>query len=174
MFPKRANNRDMEVSRAATRRSWSEEGGFTLIEVLLVMILMGIVFAIASSMWFSAVESREVDSATNQVVGDLRLAHSTATNRLTAQQVAFTADSSEYSMTGSPSPRDLDDDSGSNTIIADTTVTIVFCSNGRASATTPNCSSNIDPPITFKIKSADGDTYHDIQVMPATSRVKID
>src|SRR5215217_7340267 len=43
---------------------------------------MGLVFAIASSTWFKVAESRRVDSATNQVVTDLRLAHSQATNRL--------------------------------------------------------------------------------------------
>jgi|SRR5215217_6041863 len=59
-----------------------DERGFTLVELTIVILLMGIVSAIASSMWFGAIESRKVDSATNQVAADLRLAHSQATNRL--------------------------------------------------------------------------------------------
>ena len=59
-----------------------DERGFTLIEVMVIIIIMGIVFAIASSTWFGVVESRRVDSATNQLAADLRLAHTSATNRL--------------------------------------------------------------------------------------------
>jgi prepilin-type N-terminal cleavage/methylation domain-containing protein len=44
--------------------AWREERGFTLVEVLLVIIFVGIVMAIASSLWFGAVESRRADSAT--------------------------------------------------------------------------------------------------------------
>ena len=55
--------------------AWEDERGFTLVEVMIVIILMGIVFAIASSSWFGAAESRRVDSATNQLAADLRLAH---------------------------------------------------------------------------------------------------
>jgi prepilin-type N-terminal cleavage/methylation domain-containing protein len=62
--------------------AWTNERGFTLVEVLLTIVVMGIVLTIASSSWFGAIESRRVDSATNQVVADLRLAHTQATNRL--------------------------------------------------------------------------------------------
>ncbi len=54
-------------------KSWRCEQGFTLPEVLITIVLMSIAFAIASSTWFNIVESREVDSAANQVAGDLRL-----------------------------------------------------------------------------------------------------
>ena len=52
-----------------------DERGFTLVEVWLRIIVMGIVFAVASSTWFGVVESRRVDSATNQVAADMRMAH---------------------------------------------------------------------------------------------------
>src|SRR5215211_4546830 len=74
-----------------------DERGFTLIEVIVVIILMLIVFGIASSSWFKVVESRRVDSATNQVVADLRLAHTQAKNRLIDTNfVVPSADSSTY------------------------------------------------------------------------------
>ena len=50
---------------------------------------MGIVFAIASSTWFDAAESRGVDSAANQLAADLRLAHTKATNKLVQQTVTL-------------------------------------------------------------------------------------
>jgi prepilin-type N-terminal cleavage/methylation domain-containing protein len=57
-----------------------DERGFTLVEVMVTIILMLIVFGIASSTWFKVAESRRVDSATNQVAADLRQAHARATN----------------------------------------------------------------------------------------------
>jgi type II secretory pathway pseudopilin PulG len=56
-------------------------------EMVWVMIIMGIVFAAAVPIWFNAVESRRVDSATNLMVSELRRAHTNATNRLEDWQV---------------------------------------------------------------------------------------
>jgi type II secretory pathway pseudopilin PulG len=57
--------------------------------VLIVIAIMGILAAIAIPMWWNIVESRRVDSATNQVISDLRLAHSAATNRLGTARLIF-------------------------------------------------------------------------------------
>ena len=65
-------------------------------EVMVTIIIMGIVFAIASSTWFGVVESRRVDSATNQMVSDLHLAHNSATNRLEDWKVDLQANSRNY------------------------------------------------------------------------------
>jgi prepilin-type N-terminal cleavage/methylation domain-containing protein len=67
------------------RAQLENQGGFTLLEVMTTIIIMGILFAIASSTWFGVVESRRVDWATNQMVSDLRLEHMKATNRLLKQ-----------------------------------------------------------------------------------------
>jgi Tfp pilus assembly protein FimT len=56
-------------------------------ELVWVIIIMGIVFVAAVPLWLSAVESRKVDSALNQMVADLRRAHTNATNRLQNWQV---------------------------------------------------------------------------------------
>jgi prepilin-type N-terminal cleavage/methylation domain-containing protein len=50
------------VSRHA---AWREERGFTLAEVMIIVVLIGIVIAIATSTWFAFIEIRRVDSATN-------------------------------------------------------------------------------------------------------------
>jgi type IV fimbrial biogenesis protein FimT len=156
----------MDTLRQKTGGLCKDERGFTLGEVLITIVIMGIVFAIASSTWFGVVESRAVDSATNQLASDLRLAHSTATNRLADQVVSLTAGSSEYSMTGSASPRDLDDDPDNNIVTVDTTATITFKPNGTAEPT--------GTPITFRVQSADDDPFHDIEVVTTTSGVQID
>src|SRR5215204_5205149 len=76
--------------------AWEDERGFTLLEVLITIVIMGIVLAIATSSWFKVIESRRVDSATNQVVADLRLVHSKATNRLEDWRVVMDANTRNY------------------------------------------------------------------------------
>jgi type II secretion system protein H len=86
-----------------------DERGFTLAEMMITILIMGILAAIAIPTWWSMVESRRVDSATNQLAADLRQAHSKAINRLAPQTVALTAGNSEYTITGAADPLDLDD-----------------------------------------------------------------
>jgi prepilin-type N-terminal cleavage/methylation domain-containing protein len=154
-----------------------DERGFTLFEVIATIIIMGIVFAIASSTWFKVAESRRVDSATNQVVADLRLAHTQATNRLTDSSfVVPSADSSTYQI---GPPGDLDtmtlpgDDQGTpKTKILDAT-NIVFKSDGRA-ITPPDPPG--DPPEDITVTTTDGDPgdpVHTININTVTSRVKV-
>ncbi len=144
-----------------------DERGFTLPEVLITTILMGIVFTIATSTWFGVIEGRSVDSATNELAADLRLAHTQATNRLAPQQVTLAAGSSEYTVTGSATPRDLDDDPASHELIVNSTMTITFNSDG--SAALPGGATS----ATLTVSSADGDPDHGIEINSATSRIEI-
>ncbi|WP_047863849.1 pilus assembly FimT family protein [Rubrobacter aplysinae] len=68
------------------------ERGFTLPEVLTTIAILGILIAIAMSLWNSVIESRRVDSAANQLASDLRLAHTKATNQLTDWRVVLVKD----------------------------------------------------------------------------------
>jgi prepilin-type N-terminal cleavage/methylation domain-containing protein len=157
------------VRRLKPQDSWQSARGFTLAEVLIVIVLMGIVLAIASSTWFGMVESRQVDSATNQLVSDLRLAHTSATNRLANHEVGLTDNNSIYQIGPSPpESRTLPD--GAKVDITGSTLDIVFKPDGSASAT-PAPPSGL--PITFKVTSADGAPDHDIEINTATSRVKV-
>src|SRR5215203_5823997 len=148
-----------------------DERGFTLIEVMVTIVIMGIVFAIASSFWFKMAESRRVDSATNQVVADLRLAHTQATNRLTDSSfIVPSADSSTYQVGQVGPPEDLEtrnlpgDDQGTpkTKIVAATTIT--FHAEGGA---------EIVPAGDIFVAATDGDPDHRINVNTVTSRVKV-
>ena len=169
-----------------------DERGFTLIEVIITIIIMGIVFSIASSIWFGAIESRKVDSATNQLAADLRQAHSRATNRLASQTVTLTTGSSEYTMTGVADPLDLDDCDEEDVtaepprcdeedvVVVNPGVTVAFCPNGSAEIppATPACSAAPSgDPTTITVGLPPDPTLeepnHTIQINTATSRVQI-
>jgi prepilin-type N-terminal cleavage/methylation domain-containing protein len=175
------------VEQVNLRGFWQSEQGFSILEVAIVITVMTIVLAIASSTWFDAVESRRVDSATNQVVSDLHLAHTTATNRLANHEVRLTANSNTYQI--GPTPDDdpdtpdqfetrtlvgmegLDPDEDTEgtigTPVSDTTLTIVFEPDGSASATPA------ESPICFQVQSADGAPFNTIEINTTTSMIEV-
>lgn len=67
----------------------SDEGGFTLPELLVTILIIGILSSIATVSWQNITESRRVDSGTNQLVADLRLAHSSSINQLAGWRVVL-------------------------------------------------------------------------------------
>ena len=137
------------------RRPWEDEHGFTLTELVVTIVIMGLVFSIvAISSWGGWMDSFQVDSSTNQLVADLRQAHSKAMNRLADQTVTLTKGSSEYAMTGAGT-LDLDEDQAANLDDAPdedvaivnwsgaTPINIVF--KGDGSAALPGCPCMRDP-----------------------------
>ena len=141
------------------------EGGFTLAEVMVTIIIMGVLAAIASSTWFGVVESRRVDSATNQLAADLRQAHSRATNRLAPHTVTLTSANSEYTMTGTANPLDLDEDPAEDVGVVNAATSVVFNADGSAVVTGAN-------PITVRSRDAPSKD-HTIGINTATSRVQV-
>jgi prepilin-type N-terminal cleavage/methylation domain-containing protein len=140
------------------------ERGFTLPELLVVIALMGILLAIATSTWFGIVESRRVDSATNQMVSDLRLAHTSATNRLVPWRVEkVTANPRNYRIGpdgGTLTERSLPE----GTELAGGVSAVRFTPDGRAQLTG---SGNIT------VAADDGDPTNEIEINTVTSRVRI-
>ena len=153
------------------RGALEDERGFTLFEVIATIVIMGIVFAIASSTWFTVAESRRVDSATNQVIADLRLAHTQAKNRLTDTSFVVPADDSstyEIGPAGDLETRNLPgDEQGTPKTKILVATTITFHSDGSA---------EIDPAGDITVTTTDGDPddpFHTINVNTVTSRVKV-
>jgi prepilin-type N-terminal cleavage/methylation domain-containing protein len=79
------------VASLKNKRSLGSERGFTLPEVMIVIAIMGIVAAIAVPTWQGLTDGRRVDSAANQLVADMRLSSTTATNRLSSSYLTFNA-----------------------------------------------------------------------------------
>lgn len=168
------------------------EGGFTLPEVLIVIVIMGILFGIATSSWSGVVESRAVDSATNQVASDLRLAHTRATNQLVDWGVATDLSSftgltlpagvpaGDYYLIRIPdsglvapadiTARDFPSEGADTEIASSTPLAMRFQPEGTAQA--------VGSGVTTVRVHVQGESYasdpkHDIEVNTTTSRVKI-
>jgi prepilin-type N-terminal cleavage/methylation domain-containing protein len=151
------------------RRTQGDEHGFTLVEVLITVILLGILFGIATSTWFGVVHSRQVDSATNQIVSDLRLANSKATNRLVPYQVVLTDNSSTYQFgpVGNTTTHTLPDEVRITTTLP--TITIEFQTNGSVTGVTGAANE-----IVISKASPPSAPQHGISIKPSTARVNID
>jgi prepilin-type N-terminal cleavage/methylation domain-containing protein len=155
------------------RGFWQSERGFTLVEVITTIIIMGILAAIAMSVWWPVVEGRRVDSATNQVVSDLRRAHTSSTTRLEDWRVEMDADAA--------TPPDTPDyrigPDGDPTLLSSRSLpertefppalgvsAIVFEANGEATITGAG---------NISVASDDGSPCHEIEVNPITSRIEV-
>jgi prepilin-type N-terminal cleavage/methylation domain-containing protein len=71
------------------------ERGFTLTELLTTIAILVVLIAIAVIIFLALLERWRVDAATTQLVGDLRRAHSSATNELTDWRVVLALDRAE-------------------------------------------------------------------------------
>jgi prepilin-type N-terminal cleavage/methylation domain-containing protein len=85
----------MGAPRSEIKDVHGDERGFTLQEVLTVIVILGILVAIAVIVFLALLERWRVNAATNQLVADLRLAHASATNQLTDWRVVLVPDQAE-------------------------------------------------------------------------------
>jgi type II secretory pathway pseudopilin PulG len=154
---------------------------------MIVIVLMGILAAIAIPMWWGLIEGRNVDSATNQVVSDLRLAHTRSTNQLTEWAVvqdlttlsvsAGLVPSADYYLVRIPNPP---------AVITANDITRRYLPDGTRIDTTAfnvrfSPRGSVEPigvsGMTVTVGSDDGDVdsgpEHEIELTPTTSKVEI-
>ena len=171
------------MARLKNPAIWRSEYGFTLPEVMMTIVIMGILLAIASSTWFRFIESRTVDSAANQLAADLRLANTRATNQLTDWRVQIFLGRSDpaqadYVVKGpSDSLRSLPENSmitGSGTELNEDggSRTIRFRPDGSVEAVGGFGDADGDGEISITV-SVDGDPSRKLTVVPTTSRVRV-
>jgi prepilin-type N-terminal cleavage/methylation domain-containing protein len=158
------------------QKALEDESGFTLLEVIVTIMLMGILFAIASSFWFGLVEDRRVNAATNQMVSELHFAHTSATNRLQDWKVDLQANSRTYSIGPCPDPdvcaaplppaseRSLEEGTEVRSSGGGLVEQVVFEPNGDAQITGAGL---------IRIVAEDGAPCHEIEINEATSRVRV-
>ena len=77
------------MKRRSSFSSRSTTNGFTLIEVLVTVVLIGILFAIAAPNWVAFLNQQRVGSARNQVSQAIRTAQSQAQQTKTNRAVVF-------------------------------------------------------------------------------------
>ncbi len=162
----------MGTLRQKTGGLCKDERGFTLGEVLITIVIMGIVFGIASSTWQGTVESRQVDSATNQLASDLRLAHTNASNRLAPYTVTFTGATSYTigpSLGGTSQTRTLSDRARLTTTIT----SIQFSADGKAMVNPSGIAAD-SAADKVQIGTTGRPALHEVKVNRSTSRVKVD
>ncbi len=105
----------MGVLRPEIKDVWRDEEGFTLQEMLTAVAVLIILVAIAVIIFLDLLERWRVNAATNQLVADLRLAHTSAMNQLTDWRVVLVPGHAEreygpdYSLVKLADPYEQDD-----------------------------------------------------------------
>ena len=189
----------METSRTA--RCTRDQQGFTLSEVLVTIVIIGIVLAITTASWQNLTNGKRALSAVNQLTADMRLAHTNATNQLAEWRFLYKTDGSSFSCAAvadadyclikissgaTPTvtqsvPRDLPEGTriSGTTLTADSSLALLgfgsgfssirFKADGSAEASSP-LGSGTTPRV---MVSANSGSPRSVEVIPATSRVKV-
>src|SRR5690348_11219564 len=84
-------HRPISVRRALVRRAHAGSRGFTLIEMMAVLALIGIVVAAAAPSWVEIQRDRRTDAAARAIADIYRIARSRALGRGSAVMVRWNA-----------------------------------------------------------------------------------
>ena len=87
-----------------TRSAEPYRRAFTLVELVIVVLILGIVSAAAAPKFARSLRHSRLDAACLRVKADLNLARQTAISRSNSQSVQFTAGSATYTLPGVTHP----------------------------------------------------------------------
>ncbi len=90
----------------ANRRRGHGARGFSLIELVIAMVIMGIIASIAAPRFSGALARYRLDSAARRIAGDLNMARDAARTSSQSRKVAFKVATAFYQIDGVRSMRD--------------------------------------------------------------------
>ncbi len=94
----------MSVVRSSASRGPDRRRGFTLAELLLVMVILGMLTAIAAPRYSGFIARRHVEAAARRVAADLSLAQRRARSSSASQAVNFNVPGDFYELPGVSDP----------------------------------------------------------------------
>src|SRR5262245_19009303 len=98
----------LRTQRPATRgrrdRALFVSGGFTLMELVVVLCIMGVVAAIAASRYGAAIARQRVDGTANRIASDIRYARALARMTSSSVSIVFDPNHDRYAIPGAPDP----------------------------------------------------------------------
>lgn len=86
------------------RRITVQDGGFSLIELVLVVAIMAVFAAIAAPRYGQASGRYRLDLAARRVAADLKMAQSYAKAASSSRAVVFAVETDQYQLSGIPAP----------------------------------------------------------------------
>ncbi|MDH3473803.1 MAG: GspH/FimT family pseudopilin [Rhodospirillales bacterium] len=95
---------------AARKAATNHKAGFTLVELLVVMVIMGLVLAFAPLAMHSMMPSLEVQAAARQLGGALRNARSIAIRDNREATLTLDLETRRYALDGDRKVREIDED----------------------------------------------------------------
>lgn len=86
------------------RRTRSNSGGFTLIELVIIVVAIGFLAAMVAPRYGNAVNRYRVDAAARRIAADLALTQATARSTSSSRTIAFDLPNNAYRMIGQIDP----------------------------------------------------------------------
>lgn len=166
----------MDKVRPKHRNRRNGEQGFTLVELLMTIVILGILIGVISGTWFGVIDSRRVDSAASQLASDLRLAHTRADNQLVEWHLIYSHDNAAYTLVrpndGMTVNRTFEEAKVLNSEVAGGG-TIKFKPTGSAQID-GFADADSDGELDITVSTADGDPRRLVSLNTTTSRVELD